>query len=81
MVKVVLSGTLKSKAGGQSEFEIEAQNIRQLLNALEADYPHLEDILEAGVAVSINGEIYRDNWFQPIPKDAEVFLLPRLQGG
>jgi molybdopterin synthase sulfur carrier subunit len=33
------------------------------------------------VAVAINGEIYRDNWDTKIPEEAEVFLLPRIQGG
>ena len=31
MVKVMLGGTLKSAAGGQSEFDVEAGNIKELL--------------------------------------------------
>jgi hypothetical protein len=37
--------------------------------------------IDEGVAVSINGEIYRDSWGEKIPPDAEVFLLPRIAGG
>jgi sulfur-carrier protein len=38
---------------------------------------HLDD----GIAVAVNGEIYRDRRDQPIPSNADVFLLPRIQGG
>jgi len=31
--------------------------------------------------VSINGRIFRDSWFESIPEDAEVYLLPRIAGG
>ena len=37
--------------------------------------------LDNGIAVSVNGEIFRDNWSKEIPEGAEVFLLPRIQGG
>ena len=37
--------------------------------------------MDAGIAVSINGEIYRDTWREEIPPDSEVYLLPRIPGG
>ena len=37
--------------------------------------------IKGGVAVSINGEIFRDNWGEKIPEGAEIYLLPRIQGG
>jgi hypothetical protein len=39
--------------------------------------PHIE----RGIAVSINGTIYRDTWSQKIPADTEIYLLPRIAGG
>jgi sulfur-carrier protein len=81
MVRVQLSGTLKSHAGGRGEIEIEAANVKQLLDALGTACPKLKPLLEKGVAVAIDGEIYRDSWFQPIRPDSEVFILPRLAGG
>lgn len=80
MVQVVLSGNIQ-KAAGVSELEVEAKNIRQLLSGLEKECPALKPQLDKGVAVSIDGTIYRDNWFQPIPPDSEVFIIPRLAGG
>jgi hypothetical protein len=34
-----------------------------------------------GVAVSIDGRIYRDDWGMELPEGAEIYLLPRIQGG
>ncbi|WP_119461904.1 MoaD/ThiS family protein [Rhodospirillaceae bacterium SYSU D60014] len=81
MVQVRLSGTFKSYAGGRDAFEIEAANVRQLLDGLGEACPKLRPILDKGVAVAIDGEIYRDSWFQSLRPDSEVFILPRLAGG
>ncbi|MCP5150588.1 MAG: MoaD/ThiS family protein [Ectothiorhodospiraceae bacterium] len=80
-VKVGLGGPLRSAAGGRSEFEVEASNVRQMLDALAAAEPRLAPVLARGVAVAIDGEIYRDDWFRAIPAGAEVFVLPRMAGG
>lgn len=61
--------------------EIEARTIRELLNKIVERYPRMNQHLEAGIAVSIDGEIYRDDWAIEIPANSEVFLLPRIQGG
>ena len=81
MVQVSFGGPLKGAAGAQSEFEVEAATIRELLTRLGEQHPHLKPILDRGVAVAIDGEIYRDAWFQPIPPEAEVFILPPIAGG
>ena len=81
MVQVRLSGTLKSYTGGHDTFEIEAANVRQVLDGLGDACPKLRPILDKGVAVAIDGEIYREAWFQPVRPDSEVFILPRLAGG
>jgi molybdopterin synthase sulfur carrier subunit len=81
MVEVVLWGSLKSAAGGKIKVEVEAANIRELLQRLGESFPALKPHLDRGVSVSIDGRIYRDAWFQPIPPKGEVYLLPRLAGG
>ena len=81
MITVKLGGTLKGAAGGQESFEVEAANVRQMLTRLESDHPQLKPLLAKGVAVAINGQIYRDAKFQAIPPGSEVFLLPQLAGG
>ncbi len=81
MVRVRLGGTLKSRAGGRTEFEVEAANVRQVLDRLGEECPLLKPILDKGVAVAIDGEIYRNAWFQPVKPDSEVYILPALAGG
>jgi molybdopterin converting factor small subunit len=81
MLRVQLGATLRSAAGGRTEFEVEARNIMELLRALGERYPELDAILARGVAVAIDGQIYRDAWLEPIAPDAEVYLMPRVAGG
>lgn len=81
MVKVGIWGSLRPLAGGEAEVEVEARTVRDLLDRLAERHPGLKPQLDRGVAVSINGQIYRDAWFQPVPDGAEVFILPRLAGG
>ena len=32
--------------------------------------------MDEGIAVAINGEIFRDGWNQPVPADASIFVAP-----
>jgi molybdopterin converting factor small subunit len=81
MLEVQLSGLLRDAAGGAASVAVEAGTIRELLRKLIERYPDMQTRVDEGVAVSINGEIYRDDWREPIPEGAEIFLLPRIQGG
>ena len=81
MARVILSGTLKDLAGGDSEVELEARDVRQLLRALGERYPELAPHLEEGYAIAIDGEIFQDAWFAPIGPDSEVHLVPAIRGG
>ncbi len=81
MARVVLTRTLAQFTGGEHEFEIEADTVRQLLRSLGERYPTLQPHLEAGLAVAIDGQIYQDAWLEPIPPGSEVYLLPQLAGG
>lgn len=81
MLEVQLSGTLRDAAGGAASIQIEAATIRELLRKVVEQYPRMQGKVEEGIAVSINGNIFRDNWGEAIPADAEIFLLPRIAGG
>ena len=54
---------------------------RELFRKLEEDYPGMAPHIARGVAVSIDGRIYRDDWQRELPEGAEIYLLPRIQGG
>ncbi len=81
MIDVHFWGALRPVFGGASSVKVEAADIRALFKKLSEDYPGFEPHLKRGIAVSINGKIYRDTWDTPLPKDAEIYLLPRIPGG
>lgn len=81
MLRVDLAGSLQPAAGGVSSVSIDARSIRELFGKLAERFPRMQQHIDEGVAVSINGEIFRDDWGVEIPEDAEVYLLPRIQGG
>ena len=81
MARVIVWSSLKSHTGGESNLEIEASNVKDLLARLGETYPGLQPQLKRGVSVSIDGLIFREGWLQPLKPDSEVFLLPRMQGG
>ena len=81
MVKVILWGSLRSATGGLLEVEVDATNTSEMLNALAIKYPALDEIIEGGVSVAIDGLIYKEAWFTPIKPDSEVVLMPYMKGG
>lgn len=81
MAEVTLWGSLAAAAGGKNKLEIEAKDIRELFRKLAEQHPGLEPYIDRGIAVAIDGVIYRDTWSKELPQGAEIFLLPRLAGG
>jgi sulfur carrier protein ThiS len=43
--------------------------------------PEIGPLLARGVAVAVDGEIYRDAWFHPVRSDSEIYILPKMAGG
>ena len=81
MVAVTLWGSLAAVAGGKDKLDIEAKDIRELFRKLAEQFPAIEPFIDRGIAVAIDGTIYRDTWSKKLPEGAEIFLLPRLAGG
>jgi len=81
MPDVELFAGLRDAVAGAKSVQVEGTNIRELLQNITREYPSLRQRIEQGVAVAIDGNIYRDDWDQPIPEGAEVVLLSRIAGG
>ena len=82
MARLLLSGSLQRLTDGESEVEIDAQNVKQLLQILSERFPSLAPHLQQdSFAVAIDGEIFQDVWFAPIGPDSEVHLIPAIRGG
>ena len=80
-VEVHLWGALRPMAEGALSVSIEASTIRELFRKLAEHYPGMEPYIKRGLAVSINGQIYRDQWDTILPKDAEIYVMPHVPGG
>ena len=80
-LQVSLSSTFQLTDGPGSTVEVQAETIAEMMASLTDRYPSFQQLLDRGVAVSIDGQIFRDDWTQPIPSGAEVFLIPRIEGG
>ena len=81
MAKVAIWGSLRSATGGKAEVEVDASNVRELLQRLSEDYPALRDQLRRGVSVSVDGQLYSNAWLVEIKPNSDVVLLPRIVGG
>ncbi len=81
MVNVELWAGLRAFAEGNTVVEVDAKNIRELLNALSEKYPGLKPILDEGVSVAIDGEIYADSLIEPVGPENEIVLMQKIRGG
>jgi sulfur-carrier protein len=80
MVRVVFPNHLLGHTGGEREIEVEAGNVRVLLERLEARFPGCREAL-AKSAVAIDGQIYQDAFLEPLAPGSEVFFMQRIEGG
>lgn len=80
-LEIHLWGALRPMADGALSVFVEASTIRELFRKLAEQYPGMEPHIKRGVAVSIDGKIYRDQLDTKLPVSSEIYLLPRVPGG
>ncbi|MEK7438221.1 MAG: MoaD/ThiS family protein [Pseudomonadota bacterium] len=81
MARIALSSALAPYTDGVLEMELDVANVRQLFQVLGLRFPELRELLETGIAVAIDNEIYQDALLQPIARDSEVILISKIAGG
>ena len=73
--------------GDKDVVTVSGNNIRQLIQALDEDYPGLkaalmdEDRLKPDVAVAVDGQMAQLGLLQPITEQNEVIFIPAIRGG
>jgi molybdopterin synthase sulfur carrier subunit len=78
---------LQSLSGGVKQVEVQATNVRQLLDRLEELYPGMKArLMEGGrirsnLSVTIDGEIARMGLLQKVGENSEVHFIPAIAGG
>jgi molybdopterin converting factor small subunit len=78
---VTTTSDLADFTGGVTEFDLAADNVGQLLQAMDARFPGLGEFVQRRMALAIDGEIHHDAFAEPLRPDAEVCLIPRIGGG
>jgi len=81
MVEVTLWSGLRALADGRDTVEVEAKTVGEILTGLVTAHPGLEDAIEAGVSVAVDGRIIVNTMSEPVGPDSEVYLMQRLKGG
>ena len=78
---VFTTGFSRRYTGGVTEFAIEATTLRGVIKAMDTLYPGLGDHLEEETTVAIDGELHEVGYFQPVKPGADVFFIPKIEGG
>ena len=87
MTTVFVPTMLQSLTGGVQKIEVEAANVRQVVDRLEELYPGMKErLMEDGrikrnLAVSIDGEIARLGLLEKVGEYSEVHFVPAIGGG
>jgi molybdopterin synthase sulfur carrier subunit len=78
---VFTSGFSTRYTGGKREFEVTAKNLRGVVKAMDALFPGLAETLEEETTVAIDGELFEIDFTTPVKPGAEVFFIPKIEGG
>lgn len=81
LVRIVPTGTAGTEYfGSGDEFEVEAGNLFQLVEALDHIAPGFADAAGIQLVFAVNGELVED-WTLPLPAGAEVLIVTKISGG
>lgn len=87
MVTVYVPTMLQPLTGGVKQVQVEATNVRQVINQLEEQFPGIKDRLLEGnqvrpnLSVAIDGEIARMGLLERVRENSEVHFVPAISGG
>lgn len=78
---VFTTGFARRYTGGMREFAIPATSLRGVIREMDARFPGLGQVLEDETNVAIDGALHEVGYFQQLRPGAEVFFIPRIEGG
>jgi sulfur-carrier protein len=81
-VRVVFtSGFSRRYTSGVTEFAVNAKNLRGVIKEMDAKFPGLAETLAEETTVAVNGELFEIDFLVPVKPGAEVFFIPKIEGG
>ena len=87
MVTVFIPTMLQPMTSGVKQVDLEARNVRQVIDRLDELYPGIKArLVEDGkirtnVAVAIDGEVARMGLMERVGETSEVHFVPAIGGG
>ena len=87
MVTVFIPTMLQPMTSGVKQVDLEARNVRQIIDRLDELYPGMKArLVEDGkirtnVAVAIDGEVARMGLMEKVGETSEVHFVPAIGGG
>ena len=87
MATVFIPTMLQPIAGGVKQVDVEAKNVRQVIDKLDQLYPGLkerlmeENKISSSLAVAIDGEVARMGLLERVGENSEVHFVPAIGGG
>ena len=87
MAKIFIPTMLQSLTAGVKQVDLDARNVRQIIERLEELYPGMKDrLLEDGeirsnLAVAIDGDVAIMGMLEKVEENSEVHFVPAIGGG
>ena len=87
MAKVFVPTMLQAATGGVKEVEVEARNVRQVIERLDELFPGIagrlieDGDIRANLAVDVDGEVARMGLLERVGEASEIHFVPAIGGG
>ncbi len=78
---VFTTGFARRYTGGEREFAVTANSLRGVIREMDRLFPGLGETLEEETTVAIDGALHEVGYFQQLRPGAEVFFIPKIEGG
>lgn len=84
---VWIPAPMRDLTGGQDKVTVEGKTLRQVIAALDEQYPGMKarlcdnDALRPGLAVAIDTQMATMGLLQPVQENSEIHFLPAIGGG
>lgn len=87
MAKIFIPTMLQSLTAGVKQVDLDARNVRQIIERLEELYPGMKDrLVEDGeirpnLAIAIDGDVAVMGMLEKVGENSEVHFVPAIGGG
>ena len=87
MAKIFIPTMLQSLTAGVKQVDLDARNVRQIIERLDELYPGMKDrLVEDGeirpnLAIAIDGDVAIMGMLEKVGENSEVHFVPAIGGG